>query len=89
MSAWIPDKQLSQAPLDGAVSVGALADVFNFVDAIFQVLAASLHVHQLLYQDHFVTVVQGSWVPRQNTVTSVASARAQVLINDTPTLACS
>lgn len=81
----IPNKQLSEAPLDGAVGVGALADVFDFVDVSFQVLAVTLHVSQLVDHDHFVTVVQGSRVPRQDAVTSVASGQAQVLINATPT----
>lgn len=77
----IPNKQFSEAPLDGAVGVGALADVFDGVDAFFQLLALSRHVTQLPYQDDFVTVVKGSRVPRQDAVASVASVRAQVLIS--------
>lgn len=77
----IPNKQFSEAPLDGAVGVGALADVFDGVDAVFQLLAVSRHVTQLPYQDHFVTVVKGSRVPRQDAVASVASGQAQVLIS--------
>lgn len=86
----IPNKQLSEAPLDGAVGVGALADIFNCVDVSFQVLAVTFHVSQLVDHDHFVTIVQGSRVPRQDAVTSVASGEAQVLVHATPTtLACS
>lgn len=57
---WLPDEQLSEAPLDGAVSVRALADVFDGIDIFFQGLAISLQVAQLSYEDDFVTVVQGS-----------------------------
>lgn len=77
----VPNEQFSEAPLDGAVGVGALADVFDGVDAIFQLLAVSRHVTQLPYQDHFVTVVKGSRVPRQDAVASVASGQAQVSIS--------
>lgn len=57
---WLPDEQLSKAPLDGAVSVRALADVVDGIDIFFQGLAISLQVAQLSYEDDFVTVVQGS-----------------------------
>lgn len=80
----LPNKQLGEAPLDGAVGVGALADVFDGVDAIFQLLALSRHVTQLPYQDHVVTVVQGSRVPRQDAVTPVASGQAQVFMSAQP-----
>lgn len=70
---WIPDEQLSEASLDGAVSVRALADIVDAVDVTLQGGAVGRQVAQLSDEDDFVTVVQGSWVPRQGAVTSVAS----------------
>lgn len=66
------NEQLSQAPLDGTVSVCALADVIDGVDLILQGLAIGVHVAQLSHDDHVVTVVQRSRVPRQDAVTLVA-----------------
>lgn len=57
---WLPNEQLSKAPLDGTVSVRALADEVDVIDVILQGLAMSRQVTQLSYEDDFVTVVQGS-----------------------------
>lgn len=57
---WLPNEQLSKAPLDGTVSVRALADEGDVIDVILQGLAISRQVTQLSYEDDFVTVVQGS-----------------------------
>lgn len=41
---YLPNEQLSQAPLDGTVGVGALADVVNAIDSSLQGIAAGVHV---------------------------------------------
>lgn len=72
MVVGAPNEQLSKAPLDGTVSVRALADIIDGVDAVLQLLAFGRQVTQLLYENDVVTVVQRSGVPRQGAVTSVA-----------------
>ncbi len=69
----LPNEQLSKAPLDGTVSVCALANVVDGIDVTLQRLAISLQVTQLSYKDDFVTVVQSSRVPRQDAVTSMTA----------------
>lgn len=56
----LPDKQLSKAALDGAVSVCPLANVLDFIDVALQGLTLSVHVAQLSHNDDVVTVVQRS-----------------------------
>lgn len=70
----LPNEQLGEASLDGAVGVGALADVVDAVDVVLQGGAVGGQVAQLSDQDDFVTVVQRSRVPRQRAVASVAAA---------------
>lgn len=66
---FLPNEQLSKAPLDGTVSICAFANEINAIDVILQRLPIPLQVTQLSYKDDFVTVVQRSWVPRQDAVT--------------------
>lgn len=70
-SVLLPNEQFGQAPLDGAVSVGAFADVFDGIDVILQGLTISAQVAQLSHDDYVVTVMQCSRVPCQDAVTLV------------------
>lgn len=54
------DEKLGEAPLDGAVGVGALADVVNAVDVVLQGCATGVQFRQPSHQDDLVTVVQRS-----------------------------
>lgn len=54
------NEQLSEASLDGAVGICALANVVDFLDGGLHVIAFSPHVAQLKHKFDIVTVVQSS-----------------------------
>lgn len=71
-----PHEQLLQPLLDGAVRVGALAEVLDGVHAVLERLAAARHAREPTDDLHLVAVVQGARVPHQVAVTAVVPAGA-------------
>lgn len=75
--ACSPNEQLLQPLLDGAVCVGALAEVLDRVHAGLQRVPAAGHAREPLDDLHLVTVVQRARVPHQVAVAAVVPAGAE------------